>query len=72
MFRYCLFLVVFNVVGTFHDWIYTAVKGHKVCPPVTITNGLINTIGNFRLIPFIGAYGAAIATVPDIAYLIYI
>lgn len=55
--------VVFNAMALFLGGIYTAVKDTKVLSLTTIISAIINTIGNFLLIPFIGAYGAAIATV---------
>ena len=53
---------VFNGMGLFVGCIFTAVKRTKDISITTIIGAVINTILNFVLIPFIGAMGAAIAT----------
>ncbi len=53
---------VFNGLGLFDGCIYTAVKKTKDISVTTIISALINTLLNFLLIPIVGAYGAAFAT----------
>lgn len=53
---------VFNGLGLFNGCIYTAVKRTKYISITTIISALINTLLNFLLIPIVGAYGAAFAT----------
>ena len=52
----------FNGLGLFDGCIYTAVKRTKDISITTIISALINTLLNFLLIPIVGAYGAAFAT----------
>lgn len=63
--RYVPLLLIgtaFNGLGLFDGCIYTAVKRTKDISITTIISALINTLLNFLLIPIIGAYGAAFAT----------
>lgn len=53
---------VFNGLGLFDGCIFTAVKRTKDISFTTIISALINTFLNFMLIPSVGAYGAAFAT----------
>lgn len=53
---------VFNGLGLFNGCIFTAVKRTKDISITTIISALINTMLNFILIPRVGAYGAAFAT----------
>lgn len=63
--HYVPFLLVgtaFNGLGLFNGCIYTAAKKTKDVSITTIIGAIINTVLNFVLIPFYGAYGAAFAT----------
>ncbi len=53
---------VFNGLGLFVGCIFTAVKRTKDISITTLIGAGINTILNFALIPFLGATGAAFAT----------
>lgn len=53
---------VFNGLGLFNGCIFTAAKRTKDISVTTIISALINTLLNFWLIPSVGAYGAAFAT----------
>lgn len=57
-----LISVVFNAMSLFIGSIFTAVKDTKTLSVSTITGALVNIVCNFILIPFYGAYGAAVAT----------
>lgn len=57
-----LFGTVFNGIALFEGCIFTAVKKTKSVSITTILGSVVNTILNFALIPFIGALGAAVAT----------
>ncbi len=59
---YLLVGTVFNGLGLFNGCIFTAVKRTKDISRTTIISATVNTLLNFILIPMIGAYGAAIAT----------
>lgn len=54
--------VVFNSLALFIGGLLTAVKDTKTISFSTIIGAIVNTILNFLLIIFYGAYGAAIAT----------
>lgn len=63
--KYVPFLLVgtvFSGLGLFIGCIFTAVKQTKDISSTTFTGAIVNTILNFMLIPWIGALGAAIAT----------
>jgi O-antigen/teichoic acid export membrane protein len=62
-----LLSVVFNAMALFIDGIFTAVKDTKTISLCTITGAAINTLGNFVLIYFFGAYGAGVATLMGFA-----
>ena len=53
---------VFNGMALFEGCIFTAVKRTKDVSKTTIAGAIVNTILNFLLIPFVGALGAAYAT----------
>lgn len=53
---------LFNGVALFEGCIFVAVKRTKLVSATTSLSAVVNTICNFVLIPFIGALGAAIAT----------
>lgn len=53
---------VFNGITLFEGCLFTAVKKTKAVSVTTVLGSIVNTICNFVLIPFIGALGAAIAT----------
>ncbi|NLL56850.1 MAG: oligosaccharide flippase family protein [Clostridiales bacterium] len=53
---------VFNGLALFEGCIFTAVKKTKTISRTTLIGAAINTILNFALIPILGAYGAAYAT----------
>lgn len=57
-----LISVVFNAMALFIGSIFTAVKDTKTLSISTITGAVINTICNVVMIYFMGAYGAALAT----------
>ncbi len=59
---------VFNGIALFEGCLFTAVKQTKEVSNTTLTGALINTVLNFVLIPYTGAFGAAIATM--LGYLI--
>lgn len=63
-----LLSVVFNSMALFIGSIVTAVKDTKNLSITTIVGATINTVLNFILITYFGAYGAAIATL--IGYLV--
>lgn len=52
----------FGAIGIFFGTFYNALKSNKMLMFSTVVGGLINIILNFILIPYIGVYGAAIAT----------
>ena len=63
--KYVPFLLVgtvFNGLGLFNGCIFTAVKKTKEISITTIIGATVNTVLNFTLIPYIGPYGAAFAT----------
>lgn len=63
--KYVPFLLigtVFNGLGLFNGCIFAAAKKTKEISITTVTSALVNTVLNFVLIPLIGAYGAAFAT----------
>ena len=63
--KYVPFLIVgtvFNGIALFEGCIFTAVKRTKDVSRTTIIGATANTVLNFSLIPFIGATGAALAT----------
>lgn len=53
---------VFNGIALFEGCIFTAVKKTREVSNTTLVGAAINTVLNLLLIPFIGALGAAIAT----------
>ena len=53
---------VFNGIALFQGCIFTAVKKTKDVSVTTIVGAVVNTLLNFILIPYIGALGAALAT----------
>ena len=53
---------VFNGLALFEGCIFTAVKKTKTISRTTLIGAAVNTILNFALIPTLGAYGAAYAT----------
>ena len=53
---------VFNGIALFEGCIFVAVKQTKSVSVTTLLGAAVNTVCNFVLIPFIGALGAAIAT----------
>ncbi len=57
-----LISVVFNAMALFIGSIFTAVKDTKTLSVSTIIGAIVNTICNFVFIYFLGAYGAALAT----------
>lgn len=57
-----LLSVVFNAMALFIGSIFTAVKDTKTLSYSTIIGATVNIIFNFLLIPYFGAYGAAVAT----------
>lgn len=57
-----LISVVFNAMALFIGSIFTAVKDTKTLSVSTIVGAGINTICNVAMIHFMGAYGAALAT----------
>ena len=57
-----LLSVVFNAMALFIGSIFTAVKDTKTLSYSTIIGASVNIVFNFLLIPYLGAYGAAIAT----------
>ena len=57
-----LISVVFNAMALFIGSIFTAVKDTKTLSISTIVGAAINTVCNVVLIHFMGAYGAALAT----------
>lgn len=63
-----LLSVVFNAMALFIGSIFTAVKDTKLLSLSTILGAVVNTILNFILITFYGAYGAALATL--VGYLV--
>lgn len=54
--------VVFNAMSLFLGSIFTAVKDTKTLSISTIVGAIVNTICNFVLIFYFGAYGASIST----------
>lgn len=63
--KYVPFLLlgtVFNGLGLFNGCIFAAAKKTKEISITTVISALINTVLNFILIPLVGAYGAAFAT----------
>lgn len=63
--KYVPFLLVgtvFNGLGLFNGCIYTAAKRTKDISVTTVVSAAINTVLNLILIPLVGAYGAAFAT----------
>lgn len=54
--------VLFNGLALFEGCLFTAVKRTKDVSRTTLVGAAVNTILNITLIPFFGAYGAAIAT----------
>ena len=63
-----LVATIFNGFGLFVGCIFTAVKKTKDISASTVMGAMVNTCLNFVLIPIIGVFGAAIATL--IGYLI--
>lgn len=57
-----LISVVFNAMALFIGSIFTAVKDTKTLSVSTIIGAVVNTICNIVFIYFLGAYGAALAT----------
>lgn len=57
-----LLSVLFNGISLFLDGIFLAAKGTKLISVSTIIGAVVNTCLNLFLIPTIGAYGAAFAT----------
>lgn len=57
-----LISVVFNAMALFIGSIFTAVKDTKSLSVSTIVGAIVNTICNFIFIYYLGAYGAALAT----------
>lgn len=57
-----LISVVFNAMALFIGSIFTAVKDTKTLSLSTIVGAVINTVCNVVMIHFMGAYGAALAT----------
>ncbi len=57
-----LLSVVFNAMALFIGSIFTAVKDTKALSVSTLVGAAVNTVCNFILIYFWGAYGAALAT----------
>lgn len=57
-----LISVVFNAMALFIGSIFTAVKDTKTLSISTIVGAVINTVCNVVMIHFMGAYGAALAT----------
>lgn len=53
---------VFNGLALFEGCIFTAVKQTSLISKTTVFGAIVNTILNILLIPFWGAYGAALAT----------
>ena len=53
---------LFNGLGLFIGCMFTAVKRTKDISSTTILGAIANTVLNFMLIPIIGAFGAAFAT----------
>lgn len=69
--RYVPVLVLantFNVLASFLGSVYTVAKKTKMLSVSTVISALSNIVMNFALIPFIGAMGAAVATLA--AYMI--
>lgn len=63
--KYVPFLLLgtaFNGLGLFNGCIFAAAKKTKEISITTVVSALINTALNFILIPLVGAYGAAFAT----------
>lgn len=58
-----LLAATFGGIGTYYGTFYNAVKNNKMLMISTLIGAIFNVILNFSLIPFIGAFGAAIATV---------
>lgn len=54
--------VLFNGMALFEGCLFTAVKNTKSVSKTTLIGAIVNTVLNFALIPFIGAIGAAFAT----------
>lgn len=63
-----VFAAVFQALGAFLGTIYAAAKKTKIIFYTTLLGAGINIVLNFALIPFVGATGAAIATL--ISYLV--
>ena len=59
---------MFNGLALFEGCLYTAVKKTRSVTLTTITGAFVNTILNIAMIPYMGAYGAAIATL--VGYLV--
>lgn len=57
-----LISVVFNAMALFIGSIFTAVKDTKTLSISTIVGAIVNTVCNFIFIYYLGAYGAALAT----------
>lgn len=62
-----LIATMFNTLTAFIGSVFSAVKKTKIIAVTTVTSAAINIVLNACLIPFWGAYGAAVATV--IAYI---
>ena len=63
--RYAPILLVgaiFNGISLFEGCLFTAVKRTKDVSKTTLIGAVVNTLLNLCLIPIIGAYGAAVAT----------
>ena len=59
---FLLFGTLFNGLALFEGSLFSAVKKTKMISATTVLGALINTILNLILVPSIGAYGAAVAT----------
>lgn len=62
--------VVFNAMALFLGSIFTAVKDTKTLSISTITGAIINTVANVVFICYLGAYGAALATMIGYAFVL--
>lgn len=59
---FLLISIVFNIVSMNCENIFIAIGNTKIISKTALLGAGINTVLNFVLIPFLGAYGAAIAT----------
>lgn len=67
-----LISVVFNAISLFIGSIFTAVKDTKTLSISTIVGAVVNTICNVIFIYYLGAYGAALATMFGYAVVLFI